>query len=59
LGPKNWPLCKGLSEKWQWQVRYRFSLVIDASGWPLLTGGPCSEVVVKPGLAVLDFNHSN
>jgi hypothetical protein len=30
----------------------RFRLVIDEQNWPLLTGGRCSEVVVKAGLTV-------
>jgi hypothetical protein len=29
-------------------------LVIDPSGWPLLTCGRCSEVVVKTDLTVFD-----
>jgi hypothetical protein len=27
-------------------------LVVDPSGWPLLTGGRCSEVIVGTGLTV-------
>jgi hypothetical protein len=30
----------------------RFRLVVDDSSWPLLTGGRCSQVVVKSGLTV-------
>jgi hypothetical protein len=33
----------------------RMRLVVDPSDWPLLTGGRCSEVVVKTGLTVLIF----
>jgi hypothetical protein len=39
-----------LYEKDQWQVGFR--LVITVSDWPLLTGGRCSEVVVRTGLTV-------
>jgi hypothetical protein len=28
----------------------RFILAVDDKNWPLLTGGRCSEVVVKAGL---------
>ncbi len=37
-------------EKDQWQVGFR--LVVTVSDWPLLTGGRCSEVVVRTGLTV-------
>ena len=30
----------------------RFILVVDDTNWPLLTGGRCSQVVVKSGLTV-------
>jgi hypothetical protein len=40
-----------LYEKDQWEVGFR--LVIMASDWPLLTGGPYSEVVVSTDLTVL------
>ena len=33
-------------------IKVRFRLVIDEQNWPLLTGGRCSEVVVKAGLTV-------
>jgi hypothetical protein len=41
-----------------WQrclIKLRFRLVVDGSNWPLLTGGRCSQVVVKSGLTVLYF----
>ncbi len=39
-----------------WQrclIKLRFRLAVDDSNWPLLTGGRCSQVVVKSGLTVL------
>ncbi len=39
-----------------WQrclIKLRFRLAVDGSNWPLLTGGRCSQVVVKSGLTVL------
>ncbi len=30
----------------------RMRLVVDPPGWPLSTGGSCSQVVVKTGLTV-------
>jgi hypothetical protein len=33
----------------------RFRLVVDDKNWPLLTGGCCSEVVIKAGLTVQSF----
>jgi len=30
----------------------KFRLVVNESNWPLLTGGCCSEVVIKAGLPV-------
>jgi hypothetical protein len=30
-----------------------FRLVFDEANWPLLTGGRCSEVVVKAGMTVI------
>ena len=39
-----------------WQrclIKLRFRLVVGDSNWPLLTGGRCSQVVVKSGLTVL------
>ncbi len=44
-------LCGGLSEKYQWKAIAR--LDVDPSGWPLLTGGRCSEVAVSTDLPVL------
>jgi hypothetical protein len=38
-------------------IKLRFRLVVDDSNWPLLTGGRCSQVVVKSGLTVF-FNLS-
>jgi hypothetical protein len=34
-------------------IKLRFRKAIDGSNWPLLTGGRCSQVVVKSGLTVL------
>ncbi len=33
----------------------RFRLAVNEPNWPLLTGGRCSEVVVKAGLTVHTF----
>ncbi len=33
-------------------MKLRFRLAVDDSNWPLLTGGHCSQVVVKSGLTV-------
>ncbi len=33
-------------------IKLRFRLAVDGSNWPLLTGGLCSQVVVKSGLTV-------
>jgi hypothetical protein len=41
-----------------WQrclIKLGFRLVVDDSNWPLLTGGCCSQLVVKSGLTVLVF----
>jgi hypothetical protein len=37
----------------------RFRLAVYEPNWPFLTGGRCSDVVVKAGLTVLPFFHSN
>ena len=37
-------------------IKVRFRLVIEESNWPLLTGGRCSEVVVKASLTVKCVN---
>ncbi len=34
-------------------IKLRFWLAVEDSNWPLLTGGRCSQVVVKSGLTVL------
>jgi hypothetical protein len=36
-------------------IKLRFRLAVDDSNWPLLTGGRCSQVVVRSGLTVFDF----
>ena len=47
-----WDLNK--AAVWQRRlIKLRFTLAIDDSNWPLLTGGRCSQVVVKSGLTVL------
>jgi hypothetical protein len=33
-------------------IKLRFRLAVDDSNWPLLTGGRCSQVVVRSGLIV-------
>jgi hypothetical protein len=33
-------------------IKLRIRLAVDDSNWPLLTGGCCSQVVVKSGLTV-------
>jgi hypothetical protein len=33
-------------------IKLRFRLAVDDSNWPLLTGGRCSQVVVRSGLTV-------
>jgi hypothetical protein len=43
-----------------WQrclIKLRFRLAVDGSNWPLLTGGRCSQVVVKSGLTVFFFSN--
>ncbi len=38
-----------------WQrclIKLRFRLVVEDSNWPLLTGGRCSQVVIKSGLTL-------
>jgi hypothetical protein len=36
-------------------IKLIFRLAVDDSNWPLSTGGPCSQVVVKSGLTVLGY----
>jgi hypothetical protein len=36
-------------------IKLRFRLAVDGSNWPLLTGGRCSQVVVKSGLTVFEI----
>jgi hypothetical protein len=40
------------------QTKLVFKLVGLDLGWPLLTGGQCSEVVVSTGLAVTQVEHA-
>jgi hypothetical protein len=49
-----------LKKETVWQrrlIKLRFRLAVDDSNWPLLTGGRCSQLVVKSGLTVRFYNY--
>jgi len=49
---KKWPLNIG----GLFNENYNLKLVLPGLGWPLLTGGHCSEVVFNTGLTVFPLN---
>jgi hypothetical protein len=52
LGPKKWPLFIDDRSEEVFQLKLQCNLVWPVLGWPLLTGGCYSEVVVNTGLTV-------